>query len=1175
MAKHAFLALTVFVSLCIIHSGGIFARSPIEEKVRDLFQRRCAECHNPKDDQEPYLDKETDIGLLKVTPNKYIAPGKTELSKIYKFVTEKQESKRMPESSGKPGDPDFRERLTADEIKLIEDWINETAAVAAAPRTFIDDQEETKRAFNDLRQTPPEDQPFIRYLTLANLYNQLGPDDQPLNPDRFLDTGRLAVDKLLNSLSSKPEIALAKAVDATKTLLRIDLRDYGWEPPDWTAIEKMYPYFLEQGTNPEKELKNMSQSLIPKMRADWFIFATSQPPLYNTLLRLPGGTAGQIADLALEKSLDVDVNKKLRDGTALRLGFQESGVSTGNRLIERHDRGAAGYYWKSYDFDQTRQSQDGHNLFKSPLGPKAASLSTSFAFEQDGGEMIWSLPNGLQAYMLINSKGERIDLGPANIVRDTKHPKGIIINGISCISCHNVGMKDPAVGQIDQVRDAASVFPMEAHERKLLEQLYAKPEQAAEAFSRDFDRFGAALAKLGEGAGSASSEPVWTMYEAFFNRSITARTLKSEFGLGDRDVLAEMAQSTNPDISSLAVNFKNGVKVERQFFAEKFKSIAGSGGLKLGDTRGVPKDAPVEFGGKGGGEGEGPQQRKVRVVPDQFASIQKAIDASLPGDTVYIRAGEYTESLYINSAIILQGESIDKVTVRPATGAAAALFVDHCKMAVSGITFVGPGKDAGEEAWSAGWRLKGNTLHEIVVDTVETGGPAEQAGVLPGMRISRINGVDLGPSLVEEPYRTALASNGSSMIVDTSLNGVIQKRQITPRLMKPAFPLPTGIALIGVSAEGRLEQVGVQQFPGPGIIDLGISGTNSWSAEKLSVHSNGKTGLLSNSSVRVSNSLFASNGGDGLHILQLNGSPGQPQPSISKTQIFKNGESGLQLGKVRASLAELTVTDNAEEGIKATNSEVFAKSIESSRNSDTGLRSQDSAIYIEGSKFNENTTAGLTAIESYTRLEKSSADRNGESGFFFRGRRDTTDDVISMSLSTVHAYENKLDGFAFEGGKGSKVATAQLEELKAYGNKRHGIYSLNMDITLTKSGSFENKEDGVHVLQDVKQDGISTVIEEVRSSSNGHNGFKIFGHEENQATKIHKCDSYRNLESGFHGAHGAKINVTSSTSSYNDGYGSASSSESPPKSTTWADESSDNSSYENGAFKEKMSDKDL
>ena len=101
-----------------------------------------------------------------------------------------------------------------------------------------------------------------------------------------------------------------------------------------------------------------------------------------------------------------------------RAGLSRSGVAVqANRLLERHEA-AYGAYWKSYDF---RSGAGRGNLVRFPLGPANLFQRHPFAeqaFVQDGGEIIFHLPNGLQGYMLVNGKEERINEGPADVVRD-------------------------------------------------------------------------------------------------------------------------------------------------------------------------------------------------------------------------------------------------------------------------------------------------------------------------------------------------------------------------------------------------------------------------------------------------------------------------------------------------------------------------------------------------------------------------------------------------------------------------------------------------------------------------------------------------------------------------------------------------------------------------------------
>ena len=133
---------------------------------------------------------------------------------------------------------------------------------------------------------------------------------------------------------------------------------------------------------------------IPSVHVDWFIATASTPPLYHDLLSLP------LTDRGLETRLEVDVARNLVNAPGVRVwraGFNNSGVSTNNRVVERHTS-RYGAYWKSYDFAGSVGKQ---NIFTNPLN-----------FTHDGGEVIFNLPNGLQGYYLVNASGFRLDRRP-------------------------------------------------------------------------------------------------------------------------------------------------------------------------------------------------------------------------------------------------------------------------------------------------------------------------------------------------------------------------------------------------------------------------------------------------------------------------------------------------------------------------------------------------------------------------------------------------------------------------------------------------------------------------------------------------------------------------------------------------------------------------------------------
>jgi hypothetical protein len=164
---------------------------------------------------------------------------------------------------------------------------------------------------------------------------------------------RHGLSKLVNSLSWGNCVVVPKPIDPAKTIFRIDLRDFQWNEKVWAAIVSANPYGVVADTKEVKFCSDATHCKLPFVRADWFVAAASRPPLYHEVLQLPA------SDRALEKMLRVDVAENIRQERVARAGFNSSGVSRNNRLIERHESGGV-VYWKSYDFAGNTEKR---NLF--------------------------------------------------------------------------------------------------------------------------------------------------------------------------------------------------------------------------------------------------------------------------------------------------------------------------------------------------------------------------------------------------------------------------------------------------------------------------------------------------------------------------------------------------------------------------------------------------------------------------------------------------------------------------------------------------------------------------------------------------------------------------------------------------------------------------------------------
>lgn len=524
--------------------------------VRELFQKRCADCHSPAgDDESPTLSRATDLLKLRTDPG-YITVGSAENSPLFKRVTlAAGDKKRMPKSTA----DDPREPLTADELAVLRRWIEPTDA---PKRTFVTEQAVAETVHRDLSAADADDARYYRYLTLHNLANAG-------DSDAALESYRGALAKLLNSLSWERRIVRPVPVDPARLVFRFDLRAYGWTPAKWERLAGGYPYAIVLGKRIETESALRAGTEVPFLRGDWFAFAASQPPLYDELLGLPP------TDRELEREvLHVDVADNLRRASAQRAGFVKSGVSEFNRLIERHPT-AFGAYWKSYDFASNDGKQD---LLLNPLGP--TGVSARFAFAHDGGELIWNLPNGLQAYRLSTAAGVRLERAPTEIVRDPSRRDAAIINGISCIGCHAAGMRMAPKGSLaDEVRPAATALDLSAAEGALLARLYPEPAAFAALHAADERRFLAALAETG---ATENPEPVLVLYNRF-KQDITLATVGAEFGVERNDLQQRMEESSIQALRSFGQRLRTASAFSRKSFIEQFRLTVT--GLHLGTPR--------------------------------------------------------------------------------------------------------------------------------------------------------------------------------------------------------------------------------------------------------------------------------------------------------------------------------------------------------------------------------------------------------------------------------------------------------------------------------------------------------------------------------------------------------------------------------------------------------------
>jgi mono/diheme cytochrome c family protein len=211
-----------------------------------------------------------------------------------------------------------------------------------------------------------------------------------------------------------------------------------------------------------------------------------------------------------------------------------------------------------------------HNLFSHPRGPG----STDNTFEPSGGEIIFNLPNGLQGYMLIDARGQRIDKGPTAIVSDPRRPDRAVENGLSCMACHTRGI----VPKTDQIRKHVEKNPdaFSAEEIHLLKALFPPEERFRAAQEQDSERFRAAVVKTGRRAGA--TEPIVALTLQFESELDLKRTA-AEVGCTPDEFRNQLQQSATLARSLGALKIPGGT-LQRQVFTETFAEIVRQLGMR-------------------------------------------------------------------------------------------------------------------------------------------------------------------------------------------------------------------------------------------------------------------------------------------------------------------------------------------------------------------------------------------------------------------------------------------------------------------------------------------------------------------------------------------------------------------------------------------------------------------
>ena len=535
-----FIVLLAFIICGILPT---VAQDTLGQQAYAILENKCLNCHGTGGSfTENLLIQDRD----QLIAGGSVVPNNPDASELYLRLISTDIAKRMPLA---------QPALSDNAIAIILDWITQGAPDWEVEQdiNFITTDTLLDTIQAHLTTLASYERPYARYFTLTHLYNA---GETPENLQAYQN----ALSKLVNSLSWGHDIIKPHPINPSQTLLYIDLRHYEWDEWDtrddmWKRIEQDYPYTLEFNPQTEAErfeklaqLRQETQSNVPFIHADWFLATASLPPLYHDILRLPD------TDLSLEQQLGINVARNIQQSPGIRVaraGIVDSGVSKNNRVVERHTS-VYGAYWKSYDFAGSVGAQ---NIQTHPL-----------SFQHDGGEIVFNLPNGLQAYYISDDKGNCIDKAPTDIVSNPAASDPAVRNGLSCIGCHTKGMKTFE----DVMRTTIELTENPNYDKTQALRLYVGQDKMDKLLEQDTEKYRQALVQA-TGHGFEDIEPVHRAHEVF-EQPLAAADAAAALGLKTEALVQQIQDKQSLQNLGLTALLGDGT-INRDAWTAQFADI--------------------------------------------------------------------------------------------------------------------------------------------------------------------------------------------------------------------------------------------------------------------------------------------------------------------------------------------------------------------------------------------------------------------------------------------------------------------------------------------------------------------------------------------------------------------------------------------------------------------------
>ncbi|HRD77331.1 MAG TPA: DUF4384 domain-containing protein, partial [Hyphomicrobiaceae bacterium] len=379
----------------------------------------------------------------------------------------------------------------------------------------------------------------LRFLSIANLHNDCLPGAE-------LAAARMAVTKLLNSLTWKSTPIAVTPIGPSGTLLQVSLEDLGWVPAHWDMILYAYPYGFMPESRASRSAAELTGTGLPVVRADWLAYAAGRAPLYYDLLGLPTQTP------ELWKVAKIDPAEAIEKRLVKRGGVVASSVMTSERLLERF-AASGGAHWLSYEV---------------PVGakPRLLDLPTPgtppAGFRHELNLVLLSLPNGLPATFVAEASGTRLDAVPPGALRHKGlQPSAAMPAGTACLACHDTGPRrfrdDVRANVLGDTRFAPEF-------QDLVRALHPQIEELDQLLSIDIEATMDALKRAGvDPAIRLHGHEIINGLARLYLRPVNLARLAGELGVST-ERLIERSEGRDAEIRLLILRLQQGAVPRRE-----------------------------------------------------------------------------------------------------------------------------------------------------------------------------------------------------------------------------------------------------------------------------------------------------------------------------------------------------------------------------------------------------------------------------------------------------------------------------------------------------------------------------------------------------------------------------------------------------------------------------------